>query len=131
MKRTAAVIAAAVLTATLTHAALTTAYSTTHPTDGRTSLSIPATCQEDDPCWDCHSLGNRVCGPKNDAERAAGWAVWDYANGAHSLKMDPSKPFRVDYVGNSIDHPRNLRENDLALVGKDGKWYVFRAVVTQ
>ena len=20
-------------------------------------------CQEDDPCWDCHTMGNRICGP--------------------------------------------------------------------
>jgi hypothetical protein len=20
-------------------------------------------CQEDDPCWDCHMMGNHVCGP--------------------------------------------------------------------
>ena len=25
---------------------------------GRTSV----TCAEDDPCWDCHTMGNRVCG---------------------------------------------------------------------
>jgi len=22
-----------------------------------------APCQEDEPCWDCHTMGNRVCGP--------------------------------------------------------------------
>jgi hypothetical protein len=20
-------------------------------------------CQEDDPCWDCHTMGNHICGP--------------------------------------------------------------------
>jgi hypothetical protein len=20
------------------------------------------TCQEDDPCWDCHTMGNHICG---------------------------------------------------------------------
>lgn len=97
-------------------------------TDGRTSVTAPATCQEDDPCWDCRALGNRICGPANEAERAAGWDVWKYANGAHSLKIDTSHGYRVDYLGNSTDYPRALKENDLALVGKDFKWYVFRAV---
>lgn len=23
----------------------------------------PGTCQEDDPCWDCSTMGNHVCGP--------------------------------------------------------------------
>jgi hypothetical protein len=22
----------------------------------------PVTCQEDDECWDCHAMGNGVCG---------------------------------------------------------------------
>jgi len=99
-----------------------------HEIDVRTSVPASITCQEDEPCWDCHSLGNRICGPQTEAERAAGWAVWESGNGAHSLKVDTSRAFRVDYVGYSIDYPRALRENDLALVGKDGKWYVFRAV---
>lgn len=20
-------------------------------------------CEEDQPCWDCHTMGNKVCGP--------------------------------------------------------------------
>lgn len=24
----------------------------------------PAPCQEDQPCWDCRTMGNRICGPK-------------------------------------------------------------------
>lgn len=96
-------------------------------TDVRPSVSQSAQCQEDDPCWDCHALGNRVCGPANDGERATAWDVWDYSNGAHSLKIDPSRAFRVEYVGNALTYPRNVAENETALVGKDGKWYVFRA----
>lgn len=23
----------------------------------------PALCQEDEPCWDCETMGNKVCGP--------------------------------------------------------------------
>lgn len=23
----------------------------------------PGTCAEDDPCWDCATMGNRICGP--------------------------------------------------------------------
>ena len=63
----------------------------------------------------------------SDAECVYAWQVWDYADGPHSLKMDPSKAFRVDYIGSSADYPRDLAEYDLALVGKDGNWYVFRA----
>lgn len=21
-------------------------------------------CEEDQPCWDCHTMGNRICGPE-------------------------------------------------------------------
>lgn len=24
-----------------------------------------AACEEDQPCWDCHSMGNKVCGPED------------------------------------------------------------------
>ncbi len=24
---------------------------------------VVATCQEDEPCWDCETMGNRICGP--------------------------------------------------------------------
>ena len=24
---------------------------------------VTATCQEDEPCWDCETMGNRICGP--------------------------------------------------------------------
>jgi hypothetical protein len=95
-----------------------------------TACTPAPVCQEDDPCWDCHSLGNRICGPATDADRAYAWAVWDYADGPRALKVDPSRPYRVDYVGSSLDYPRGLRPYDLPLVGKDGHWYVFRAAYT-
>lgn len=133
--------------ASLTLAALTIALTTTVvscnvATDVRTSpapsvtwnapsiLTEAVRCQEDDPCWQCDSMGNRVCGPKNDAERAEAWKVWDYSNGAHRLKIDTSHKFVVKYVGRSTDYPARLTDNQSALVGKDGKWYVFEAFVT-
>ena len=24
---------------------------------------VPVECQEDEPCWDCETMGNRICGP--------------------------------------------------------------------
>lgn len=96
-------------------------------TDVRTA-DRPAVCQEDDPCWDCHSLGDRVCGPVNDDERAYAWDVWEYSNGAHSLKIDTTRGFKVVYRGSALTYPRGLGETEVALVGKDSKWYVFTAV---
>lgn len=25
--------------------------------------SAPTRCAEDDPCWNCHTMGNLICGP--------------------------------------------------------------------
>lgn len=27
------------------------------------SATTPTYCAEDDPCWDCTTMGNKVCGP--------------------------------------------------------------------
>lgn len=32
------------------------------PDDIRQSIT-QSTCYEDEPCWDCHTMGNRICGP--------------------------------------------------------------------
>jgi hypothetical protein len=31
--------------------------------DSGTIPPVSITCQEDEPCWDCTSMGNGVCGP--------------------------------------------------------------------
>lgn len=32
-----------------------------------TTSTLP-TCQEDEPCWDCTTMGNRICGPTTTTE---------------------------------------------------------------
>lgn len=34
--------------------------------DPRVTLIPPKVIQEDDPGWDCHTMGNRICGPLAD-----------------------------------------------------------------
>lgn len=85
---------------------------------------------EDSPAWNCATMGNQICGPTTDDDRGAAWNVWEYSNGAAKLKMDPARSFRVEYVGTSESIPRNLAENEVALVGKDFQWYVFKADYT-
>jgi len=31
--------------------------------DHEQRVHAPITCQEDMPCWDCRTMGNRICGP--------------------------------------------------------------------
>jgi hypothetical protein len=35
----------------------------TQPAPVTVELDQVHTCQEDDLCWDCHAMGNHVCGP--------------------------------------------------------------------
>lgn len=92
-------------------------------------VGVSTPCQEDQPCWDCSLMGNHICGPLTDAERQNGWAVWDYADGARQLKVDPSRAFKVEYRGYAT-LPPVTEDGDLLLAGKDGKWHVFRASYT-
>ena len=97
-------------------------------TDSPAPAPTRAVLMEDDPGWDCTLDGDRICGPVTEAARAAGWRVWDEAQGARSLRVDPSRPYRVEYRGTSA-RP-SLAENETALVGRDFQWHVFAAVYT-
>lgn len=35
------------------------------PTPGAPDEPV-AVCQEDEPCWDCETMGNRICGPTTE-----------------------------------------------------------------
>lgn len=84
-------------------------------------------CEEDQPCWDCESMGNQICGlpdvPANEARRATAWETWDANSGWHVLRVNPDKEVRVDVVGYS---PKPSREHT-SLHGADGYWYLFEA----
>lgn len=48
----------------------TEAPTTTVPAPPSTTVPVPGTttvpevpCEEDDPCWECETMGNRICGP--------------------------------------------------------------------
>lgn len=85
-------------------------------------------CLESEPCWDCETMGNLICGGDKDATEA--WETWDKQAGWNLLQVDPSRPFRVDYMGSMTNVPENTDEYDLSLKGEDGRWYVFRAAYT-
>jgi LPXTG-motif cell wall-anchored protein len=33
--------------------------------------NAPQWCQEDEPCWDCHTMGNKICGTQSAVTQAA------------------------------------------------------------
>lgn len=54
-------------------------------TFGFFSTKTPEACQEDQKCWDCETLGNKVCGPVNvelfpNADGTRMVRVWDSHN---------------------------------------------------
>lgn len=85
-----------------------------------------ATIAEDDPRWECATMGNKVCGDPEGKRKTEAWATWDQMNGWQRLKVDPSREVRVDYVGTATLSP-NVASNEVALPAQDGLWYVFRA----
>lgn len=92
-----------------------------------TESAAAVTCQEDEPCWDCETMGNRICGlpdvPANEALRAAAWETWDAHAGWHILRVNPDKPVRVDVIGYSSKPSKDYT----SLHGADGNWYLFDA----
>lgn len=89
------------------------------------TYSPPVVKQEDDPTWDCYEDGNRICGDVAKVYGTEAWAEWDKQNGAHFLRVDPSREYRVDYIGTAKSAPK-LRCNEIGLPSLN-RWYVFRA----
>lgn len=60
--------------------------------------TAPKRCQEDDPCWDCRTMGSKSCGA-DPAMLGDAWASFDGSGFAKAV--DVSRSFRVDYLGTS------------------------------
>lgn len=95
-------------------------------------LAAAVQCEEDEPCFDCETMGNLICGGSEltEADKAGAWALWDAMGGAEHLLVDTHA--RVTLTGYTFTDPYKqgtpeLDINQLALNG-DGVWYVFTAV---
>jgi len=49
------------IASTIVAAALLTGAAATSPAAASRRPAVP--CQEDQACWNCHTMGNRICGP--------------------------------------------------------------------
>lgn len=72
-------------------------------------------------------MGNRICGADSSV---IAWETFEESGGPQGLKVDPTRPFRVDYMGSTPDYPENTDQYDLVLVGKDYQFHIFRATYT-
>ena len=93
-----------------------------------------AYCAEDDPCFNCETMGDYICGDVpvgiDTTWRDQAWAAFDEAQ-ARRLKVDGTRPFRIDLVGYSIRPPKlGLDRIDQLAVEKDGRWFIFKATYT-
>lgn len=94
-------------------------------------LAAHLECTEDEPCWDCETMGNRICGTAtlSPTDRSDAWALWESAGGAEYLLVNPHA--RVELSGYTVTDPYaqgvpELGTQQLALFGGT-VWYVFTA----
>jgi hypothetical protein len=90
--------------------------------------SPSVTVQEDDPGWDCLTMGNRICGDPGQVHAVEAWQAWDQAGGWRYLLTDPNVENRVEYIGWAIHSPSVDRSAGYGAVPAPDGWYVFRAV---
>jgi hypothetical protein len=94
-------------------------------------LAAHLDCQEDEPCWNCETMGNLRCGGTElDAQdKADAWTLWESAGGAVQLLANPQA--KVTLTGYTLTDPYlegapDLATQELALDGGD-VWYIFTA----
>lgn len=56
---------------------------------GRTITPLPLHCEEDEPCWDCATMGNRICGEPR-VLRSIPWGA--FGPGGHTGSAGPLRP---------------------------------------
>jgi hypothetical protein len=91
-------------------------------------LPPSVTVQEDDPGWDCFTMGNRICGDPGQVHAVDAWQAWDTAGGWTYLRVDPDVATRVEYIGIATLPPSVDTSAGYAAVPSPDGWYVFRAV---
>lgn len=47
------------------------------PIGNAQTLELRVECEEDEPCWDCRTMGNKICGPDMNLLHR-----WEYGPGA-------------------------------------------------
>jgi hypothetical protein len=92
-------------------------------------LLSAVTCTEDEPCWDCETMGNRICGTMAEPMQRSAWKAWDAAGGAEQLLVDTHA--KVSLTGYALTDPygQGLPELDVHQLAlpESGVWYIFTA----
>lgn len=85
--------------------------------------------EEDDPHWDCWTMGNYVCGKEalHDAALQQAWNTWDSQQGWTMLPVDPTREFVVDVMGAS-KVSLHQSPGTLVLTDRDGTKFQYRVI---
>jgi len=87
-----------------------------------------ASVQEDDPAFDCLTMGNLYCGDPDGTYATEAWAAWDKAQAWKQLRVAATN-VRVEYVGFAKRSPNVDALTQLAVPSRTG-WFVFQGTVT-
>lgn len=88
--------------------------------------ALTVQCEEDQPCWDCHTMGNHTCNVTTEATKDEAWAT--YA----TYTFKPSTDTRVEYVRTLDAEPQHLPMTQFTLESNahKGTWHVFQSVAS-
>jgi hypothetical protein len=71
------------------------------------------------------SVSDTVLGP--DPTEAYAWEIFDHGGGAAKLIVNPSRPYKVEFMAATLEYPSWADAKDAIIPGKDGRWYWFHA----
>jgi len=87
-----------------------------------------ASVAEDDPAFDCLTMGNLYCDDPEGTYATEAWAAWDKTQAWKQLRTAATNT-RVEYVGFAKRHPDVDLQSELAVPSRHG-WFVFRGSIT-
>jgi hypothetical protein len=58
---------------------------------------------------------------------AHAWEIFEHGGGASKLRVNPDRPFKVEFMAATTEYPKWADANDAIVPGKDGRWYWFHA----
>ena len=87
-----------------------------------TQASTQAVCEEDQPCWDCVAMGNKMCGPDQSAQA---WQA--FQNSEYTKEVREAGHYNARYIGSPTTLPDDSVFGEHAVIGiQDGAvWHLF------
>lgn len=86
--------------------------------------ALTVQCQEDQPCWDCHTMGNHTCDVTTTATAQDAWDTFE------SFDFQPTTATTVQYSRTLDNDSFVLTQTEFALESTTipGHWHIFQSV---